>query len=329
MSVPMCHRGSGATFLPASASGVFSANCWPDSLRNGGEARVPDPNGKILEAGSHDGQLAADILRSLLKERPDLFAMMEYWILEPSPHRREAQEQTLRDFAGKVRWFDSWDALPATGVRGIIFSNELLDALPVRRLGWDATRKRWFEWGVALNGNDFVWTKLPGGDALKGETSRWHLPGELLNVLPDGFTTEFGQAAFKWWRRAAHFLKQGKLLAFDYGLEREEFFRPERKDGTLRAYYRHHLNTDLLARAGEQDLTAQVDFTAIHEAGETAGLRTESFVAQAGFLTEIVQEMCRNNPARVAWISERARAFQTLTHPEHLGRSFRVLLQQR
>jgi SAM-dependent MidA family methyltransferase len=289
---------------------------------------APDSKRQILEAGSHNGQLAADILGRLLKYWPDLFAMVEYWILEPSPQRRAAQEKTLRDFAGRVRWFNSWDALPATGVRGIIFSNELLDAFPVRRLGWDATGKRWFEWGVALNGNDFIWAKLPADDALTAEISQSHIPAELLQFLPDGFTTEFGQAA-NWWLQAARSLKQGKLLTFDYGLEREEFFRPERRDGTLRAYYRHHLNTDLLARPGEQDITAQVNFSAIREAGESAGLGTEALISQGGFLTEIVREMCRNNPSRAAWISERNREFQTLTHPDHLGRSFRALVQRR
>jgi hypothetical protein len=29
------------------------------------------------------------------------------------------------------------------------------------------------------------------------------------------------------------------------------------------------------------------------------------------------------------WTSERTRQFQTLTHPEHLGRAFRVLVQAR
>jgi len=284
---------------------------------------------QILEAGAHDGKLASDILRWLRVQRQDVFDTLEYWILEPSAPRRSSQEKTLRDFAGKVTWFNSWDALPEAGVRGIIFSNELLDAMPVRRLGWDAGRKKWFEWGVSLKGDDFVWTKMAEDSGLEEHVSSWHLPAELLQVLPDGFTTEIGGAAVNWWRRVARSLKEGHLLALDYGLAQEDFFTPERKEGTLRAYYRHHLNTDLLAHAGEQDITAQVNFTAIREAGEAEGLKTESFVSQGQFLTEIVQGMCQKNPAYAEWISERARAFQTLTHPEHLGRAFRVLLQRR
>lgn len=297
--------------------------------RGNAECGVRSAQWQILEAGAHDGRLAADILRWLKAEKPDEFEMLEYWILEPSANRRAMQEKTLGEFAGKARWFDSWSALPQGGVNGVILSNELLDAMPVRRVGWDAERGKWFEWGVTLKGDEFGWTRMPEDDALEGETASWGLPPELLRVLPDGFATEIGDAAVDWWRQATRSLKQGKLLALDYGLTREEFFTPERKEGTLRAYYQHHLNTDLLARVGEQDITAQVNFSAVREAGETEGGKTERFVTQAAFLTEIVRAMSGKDPAFAEWISKRGRAFQTLTHPEHLGRPFRVLVQEK
>jgi SAM-dependent MidA family methyltransferase len=84
----------------------------------------------------------------------------------------------------------------------------------------------------------------------------------------------------------------------------------------------------LLAEAGEQDLTAHVNFTAIQSAGEAAGLQTMAFCPQPQFLTRILQQavakkfLLQMNPKQV-------RQFQTLTHPEHLGRAFRVLLQGR
>src|SRR5206468_3687406 len=57
----------------------------------------------------------------------------------------------LENFADQVRWFDSLASLDADGVCGVIFSNELIDAMPVRRLGWDAAAQSWFEWGVGLS----------------------------------------------------------------------------------------------------------------------------------------------------------------------------------
>jgi SAM-dependent MidA family methyltransferase len=97
----------------------------------------------------------------------------------------------------------------------------------------------------------------------------------------------------------------------------------------LRAYFRHHLHNDLLANVGEQDITAHVNFTAIQQAGEAAGLKTEQLVTQSQFLTRIVERMSNRQDSSVEWASAWNRQFQTLTHPDHLGRLFRVLVQSR
>jgi len=288
-------------------------------------AALPGGQRQILEAGAHDGRLALDILRRLKTHQPHVLESLEYWILEPSVRRQQSQERTLAEFQSRIRWFDSWDTLPSDGVGGVIFSNELLDAMPVHRLGWDAARGKWFEWGVALEDGRFVWTKL---NMIDPSVPVPVLPNELLAVLPDGFSTEACPAAVDWWRSAAKTLRGGKLLAFDYGLTAEEFFMPERMNGTLRAYHRHHASHDVLERAGEQDITASVNFTAIQDAGGSAGLVTETFSTQAQFLTDIVAASA-NDAGFNKWFAPHSRQFQTLTHPEHLGQSFQVLVQTR
>jgi SAM-dependent MidA family methyltransferase len=278
---------------------------------------------QLVEAGAHDGQLALDLLSALGHQRPALAARVEYLIVEPSPRRRQWQREKLQAFAGRVRWVSGWEELPARSVRGVIFANELLDALPVHRLVWDARAKAWFELGVALRGDGLAWQRM----ALSVPAPE--LPAELLAVLPDGFTTEAGPAAAAWWRAAAGALGDGKLVTFDYGLDAPDFFRPERAEGTVRGYRDHRPVADVLARPGEQDLTAHVNFSELIRVGEEAGLRTEATVSQASFLTDIVHRFwAASNMARDP-IAGRARQFQTLTHPEHLGRSFRVLVQAR
>jgi SAM-dependent MidA family methyltransferase len=221
-------------------------------------------------------------------------------------------------------------------VRGLIISNELLDAMPVHRLRWDAAQKKWFEWGVAVENDKFVWKKLPDDERFTakdfcldlGENSSEATP-QLFNILPDGFTTELCPLASQWWTQAARHLKAGKLAAFDYGLTGDQFFTPERHAGTLRAYRNHRQSNDLLNFPGEQDITAQVNFSSLIRAGESEGLPTEYFNTQARFLTNLAQNISRRDPQFGEWITARSRAFQTLTHPEHLGRSFRVLVQSR
>src|SRR5437879_6528961 len=95
---------------------------------------------EIVEAGAHDGQLARDILVSLQKHRSELFDQLEYLIIEPSKRRRATQAKTLSEFSDRVRWIPN--LRKTTRIDGIIFSNELLDAMPVHRVRWDARRRK-------------------------------------------------------------------------------------------------------------------------------------------------------------------------------------------
>jgi len=312
---------------------------------------------QLVEAGAHDGQLAADILGWLRKHRPELLLRVEYWLVEPSSLHVGWQKEKLEKFAERVRWFDSLAALPSEGIGGIIFSNELLDAMPVHRLGWDARAGRWFEWGVTLacspsplNGEragvrgetvrlippstetGVIWQKIPRSPDYFADHFRqagFDMPAALLAVLPDEFTIEICPEAATWWQQAARKLHRGKLITIDYGFPVEHLLAPERPNGTLRAYHRHHASSDLLANPGQQDLTAHVNFTHLQRAGEAAGLQTEGLFSQERFLTGIAARTWSAAANFGEWTPARKRQLQTLTHPEHLGRPFSVLVQGR
>ena len=280
---------------------------------------------QIVEAGAHDGQLAKDILHWLQLNRHELFERLEYCILEPSARRREWQRETLKIFSARVRWLSRFNDSTIQRFSGIIFSNELLDAMPVRRYGWDAKIKKWFELGVAVEGKKFVWAKMP--EQIHDSRFTIH-DSRLESILPDGYIVETSPAAENWWRDAAGILERGKLLTIDYGLTDGELFSPAHTNGTLRTYFRQHVSDDLLANVGEQDLTAHVNFSTIQKAGEEVGLKTEVFSTQTKFLTQILEKTLAKKTFG-EWNSSRTRQFQTLTHPEHLGRAFRILVQSR
>ncbi len=367
---------------------AFQFAAWFDELNS------PDPRPSTLdlvEAGAHDGRLARDILGWLRAHRLDLFERLRYGIIEPSARRRQWQSETLLEYVPCVQWYDSLEALaqdapqsagprssaldprlPA-GICGVFFSNELLDAMPVRRFGWNAHRRAWFEWGVTVKGGCFHWAQMgqqdseardrdlycgspmPLSDGCASESGRGlpqsktsqrsgqfrekgaagtippdlKLPDALLDVLPDGYIVEISEAAQDWWREAARVLRRGRLLTLDYGLTADELLRPERTGGTLRAYHRHRVTDDVLADVGEQDLTAHVNFSAIQAVGELEGLVTEQFTTQGQFLTRIAAEVWQKPTAYGDRADNQTRQFQTLTHPEHLGRAFRVLVQAR
>jgi SAM-dependent MidA family methyltransferase len=273
---------------------------------------------ELVEIGAHDGSLACDILTSFAEHEPDLLARLNYTIVEPSAHRRTWQRQTLDRHLANVRWADD---LPAE-VRGVIFSNELLDAMPFHRLRWDAKSRTWKELFVTGDGQQLIWTV--GELSSQATTCAPPIAKELAEVLPEGFATEVCPAATKWWTKAASRLQHGYLVGIDYGLTEEEFFRPDRANGTARRYSKHRVSDDLLANPGEQDITAHVNWSAVQRAGEKAGLRTIQFCAQEKFLMEIVERITADD-----WSAEQIKQLKTLTHPNFLGRAFRVLVQQR
>lgn len=289
-----------------------------------GEAGAPPADGPWtwVEAGAHDGRLAEDLLTWIDRFQPDWAPRIEYRIVEPSPAREAWQRARLARWGTRVRWTREWEP-----VRGVVFANELLDAFPVERLGWEASARRWFRWGVAWEGGRFGWCRLPAGPAEQAGLPE--LPPALLDHLPDGYVWEFSPAAEDWWRRAAAGLRQGWLVTLDYGRSGAELLAPERTRGSLRGYRQHRLVDDLLEEPGTADLTAHVNFTRIAAAGESAGLTTVECVEQRQFLTRILARTLERPEGFPGWTPARVRQFQTLTHPEHLGHSFRVLVQRR
>ena len=282
-----------------------------------------------VEAGAHDGKLAVDILSTVRNRSPELFERLDYCIFEPSGHRQGWQRKLLEPFGKKVKWVRCFEELRLEGINGVVFSNELLDAFPIHRLAWDASGKRWLEWGVGCAGERFEWRKINKSSrdwSAELAAVGFNIPTELAAVLPDGFILEVSPEAGQWWRDAAHALRRGRLMTIDYGLFAEQFLMPERISGTLRSYRRHSVGNDLLSVPGEQDLTAHVNFSQLIRAGRRAGLRTEALTSQSEFLANLARQMWSNSSPPT---STQIRQFQTVTHPEHLGRAFRVLVQSR
>jgi SAM-dependent MidA family methyltransferase len=280
---------------------------------------------QLVEAGAHDGSLAADILDWFARFRPDLMSRLRYCVIEPSSVRRGWQERTLASWRAKIGWASDINEAAGQGIGGIVFSNEFFDAFPVHRLAWDAGEARWREWRVVFANDKFAWhLDAPAADL----TGRLPLiPAELAAVLPDGFIAELSPGSLDWWRTAARGLRRGKLMTVDYGYCSDGWLRPDRPNGSLRAFARHHAGADLLNEPGEQDLTADVNFSAVEEAGRDAGLGPGIVMPQSQFLTEIFARIRSKPEAFGHWDQKSVRQFQTLSHPEHLGRSFQVLVQ--
>ena len=124
------------------------------------------------------------------------------------------------------------------------------------------------------------------------------------------------------------------LLLIDYGYPRREYYLPERTQGTLQCFYRHHAHSDVTFWPGLQDITAHVDFTTVVEAGDAAGLELLGYTAQAPFLFGCgLASKAERMPAvwggsdteKTAGRIQQQQAVNRLTLPGEMGERFQVM----
>lgn len=270
---------------------------------------------RIIECGAHDATLAADVLAEIKRQSVDAISGLEYTIPEPLPRLRQAQQQTLAAWPENfrsIRSADELDPLP-----GIVFGNELLDALPFHLV--ERGPDSWQTCRVAASESGFAWEISPDAPtpALREALEK------LGDAFPVGYRAEVRTHFSDFLAPLTRCLTRGLLLWPDYGFARPELYHPDRTGGTLRTFSKHRAADDPLTSPGEIDITAHVDFTAVAEAAIALGAVPTAFRPQGTWLTEIGRDWLLSqegapDPALL-------RQFQTLTHPAHLGGSFHVI----
>lgn len=269
----------------------------------------------IVELGAGTGKLAADLLNALAA---DGAAPRRYRIVEVSPELRLRQRGSIGHLApahaDTVEWLD---ALPSA-IDGAVLLNEVLDAVPPALIArrTDLLNER----GVVWHDGALALAERPLADARLVALARERFP-------PGDYTSELNPAAEALVESIGERLVTGALLAIDYGFPRSEYYHPQRREGTLMAHYRHRAHGDPLAWPGLTDVTAHVDFTAMAEAGERAGLAVAGFASQAAFLLSsgMLDRLAAVGPPSSAAYLREAAAVQVLTSPAEMGELFKVL----
>jgi SAM-dependent MidA family methyltransferase len=122
------------------------------------------------------------------------------------------------------------------------------------------------------------------------------------------------------------------VLIVDYGFPRDEYYRPERTEGTLSCYSRHRRSYNPLERPGEIDITAHVDFTSLAEAAEKVSLRAAGYVDQHHFMVGAAESrlLALEKAIQTGGLASAGAAFlgpyRTLMHPGNIGMAFKFLL---
>jgi SAM-dependent MidA family methyltransferase len=268
----------------------------------------------VFEAGAGSGRLAADVLRYAAGAEPDFYACLRY-VLQDVTLGPDASHR-LQDAGLPPEKFEVAVSLPESpAIEGCILSNELLDALPFRRV---RMRDGWlYELLVGLQAGAFVDVEAePRPDVTAHFQALGVRPGESCEA-------EVCLAAPAWMARAAKALLRGYVLTLDYGYEAPELYATWRKRGTLLTFYRHTSGEDPYARIGRQDITASVDFTSVRRAGEAAGLTTLGSTTQSELLAALgIGEALANRPqpSQLEAYYALRRAVMALTDPTGLGR---------
>ena len=321
--------GGAGDFVTAPELGALFARCVAHALAPA--LRACGGESVWFELGGGSGAFARDCLLALQK----LDALpTQYWLLEPSADLRERQRELLHgalppELFARVQWLDR---PPQASWRGVLFANEVLDALPVTRFRMGEGEV--FEEHIALSqvtpdaDNPFIRVDQPA-DALVAGAVR-HLQRKLGAPFADGYRSEV-LPQLPWWIEAiAGTLQQGAALFVDYGYPRRELYLPERRDGTLVCHYRHRAHDDPLILPGLQDITAFVDFTALLEAGIAAGFEFVSYASQAQFLmasgldAAFAQTYAQAGDEAARYAS--AQEVKKLTLPGEMGERFQVML---
>jgi SAM-dependent MidA family methyltransferase len=214
--------------------------------------------------------------------------------------------------------------IPLRGVKGCVLSNEFLDSFPVHQVRKHQGRLQ--EVYVALEGDEFV--------EMLGEPSTQELSQRLERLgieLAEGQTTEINLRLDQWAEEVASALESGFVLSIDYGHPAAQLYSSEvRPRGTLTTCYRHVQTDAPFRRIGRQDMSAQVDFTSVINAGRRAGLKPMGLTTQGGFLHNLgLGNFLKRLPALGLPISQ-AQANRAglvdLARPGGLG-DFKVLVQ--
>lgn len=241
----------------------FAKACW--------ESLGKPETFRFVELGGGTGELARAVTEAWIEQVPN--ATLEYVTVDASPGLRKLQEAV----PGVRAVATTRDLEPAPG---LVFGNEVLDALPVRRV-MGARDGGLVELYVGLDERLGLFKErlLPAvDDALKARFDALGLrpqPNQWCDVAMglDAFVAD-----------AARLADPGWLVFIDYGDPAERLYHPTRLNGTLAAYRGHGKFFNPFERVGEQDLTADVDFTTTTHAATATGMTALGITAQQHWL---------------------------------------------
>ena len=239
-----------------------------------------DAQRSILEIGAGRGQLALDVIRYLHAWG---VTPRKYYIFEPSKVLRDSQRRLLEEhMPGSMSVVEWLPNLQAPLGSAIVIANEVLDALPVKC--FIANSRQIKERCVTLTEQgDLGWqVQDPSYEldaALDYLTVMLDSP-PVAEVYCSEINLELETTLATW----SNCCEQCVMFLIDYGYPQSEYYHPQRTMGTLRSYFRHQVSENPFAYPGFQDITADVNFSALAQAAGRLHMGVLSFGSQRNFM---------------------------------------------
>jgi SAM-dependent MidA family methyltransferase len=273
----------------------------------------------LVELGPGRGLFAQDVLGWSEKKFPDFFRALRYILVESSPALCQRIEKTLGSHfeSGKAELTALYPLNGPLAADTIVFANEFFDAFPVEILGTNGSLR------VDARNGSFIETWAAASPEELEFLDRYSVHPEPHERI------EVPLAAQHSMDQIAASIHRGFFLAIDYGYTRQEQLAGRHR-GTLKAIRQHSISANPYEAPGEQDITADVNFTAVAAAAEKHGMQTHKLITQSQFLMgigEINQFADAFEECRLP--QERAKVALQLKHlvtPAGMGESFHVLV---
>lgn len=235
------------------------------------------PRFDLVDFGGGDGTLLVDICVALQAEAPNLYARLRGCCVERGAGARRQQQQRLAGHVEHFTWLSDIDELPRGSLRGLVVSNELLDAFAVHRVV--CRNDSLCEVYVDVDNGMLVEREGP----LSTEELASYIEANEIKLV-EGQTAEICLEVAAWMDMVSRVLIEGFVLTVDYGAETSALYDPERLRESLVCQHRYQLNTEPLTRVGRQDITAHVDFGNLRRCGTLANFDVIGDVSLAVFL---------------------------------------------
>ncbi len=273
------------------------------------------PQAQILEFGAGSGKMALDILTYLdnIDALPNA-----YFILEISPSLRQRQQQLLQAKAPQFLKLVSWIDHVPENFNGMIVANEVLDAMPVHLVDFEQRK----ECCVSFHDNQFILTMAQSDNAVLNQK---------INTLADHYQfqqpymSEINLNIAPWIKKLSRALQQGIILLIDYGFAADEFFHPQRHQGTLMCHYKQQTHPDPFVNPGLQDITAHVNFSDVANACAANALTILGYITQANFLLNLgITDLAMTVDNDLKLQLANSKQLQTLLMPHEMGELFKV-----